>query len=195
MALQDHNHIVFQHKDKFIEIVKEYSIWDDQDAVIGTVRQVDQTFGHKALRTVSFFLALFMTHKLDVHDTLGTKVFTLTRPRRLNRSNLKVQDGLGAPVGVIRQHKVRGKPVFGIYDPIGSLVGEMRCQNRWRREYLIADGSGSEVGHTEQQEVGALRTIFKHNHRYVLDISPELRDPLRFLVLLFPIAINLGLDP
>ena len=86
--------LVVNQKAKLIEINNEYAIYDQNGTQIGAVRQVGQSAAKKVLRALTS-VDQFMTHKLQVVDTQGNVLLALTRPAKLVKSKVIVQDGRG----------------------------------------------------------------------------------------------------
>jgi len=113
---------VFNQKMKVIELNTEFAIRDEEGNEIGMVRQEGQSTLKKALRLVSS-LDQFMTHKLAVYDATGSKVVELTRPAKVFKSTVVVNDGQGGAVGKIVQKNMIGKIKFALEDAQGQPLG------------------------------------------------------------------------
>ena len=180
MSLLDHSQLVISQKAKVIELTNEYLIRDPDGTEIGVIRQEGQSTLKKMARFVSS-LDQFMTHTLGVYDASGSKVLELTRPRKIVKSSLEVTDGLGAPVGTIRQQNVFGKINFGLHDATGQKIGEIRAEN-WRAwNFAIVDAAGTEIGRITKTWEGFAKTLFTTADNYLLDISPQVTGALRML--------------
>jgi len=192
MALLDHNRIVINQKAKLIELVNEYRIRDENGAEIGVIRQEGQSQLKKLARFVSS-LDQFMTHRLAAYDASGAKVLELVRPRKIVKSAVEVGDGLGAPVGTIRQENVFGKIRFGLHDAAGRKLGEIRAEN-WRAwNFAIVDERGAEVGRITKTWEGLAKTLFTTADDYLLEISPSLSGPLRLLAFASAVGVDTAL--
>jgi uncharacterized protein YxjI len=192
MDLLEHSRIVINQKAKLIELVNEYKIFDESGAEIGVFRQEGQTTLKKVARFVSS-LDQFMTHTIGVYDAAGTKVLQLVRPRKIVKSSVEVSDGAGSPVGTIRQQNVFGKIRFGLIDSLGQQIGEIQAEN-WRAwNFAIVDVTGTEVGRITKTWEGLAKTMFTTADNYVLEVSPELRGPLRVLAFASAVGVDTAL--
>jgi uncharacterized protein YxjI len=192
MGLLDNNRIVINQRAKLIELVNEYKIRDEQGNEIGVIRQEGQSTLKKVARFVSS-LDQFMTHKLAAYDATGAKVLELVRPRKIMKSTVQVIDGLGSPVGEIRQQNMIGKIRFGLHDATGQKVGEIRAEN-WRAwNFAIVDNMDQEVGRITKTWEGLAKTLFTTADDYLLDISPSLQGPLRFLAFASAVGVDTAL--
>jgi uncharacterized protein YxjI len=179
-ALLDHERIVINQKAKLIELVNEYKIRNEDGEDIGVIRQEGQSTLKKVARFVSS-LDQFMTHRLGVYDASGEKVLELVRPRKFVKSKLQVTDGAGHPVGSIVQMNVFGKIRFGLEDALGQHLGEIQAEN-WRAwNFAIVDVAGTEVGRITKTWEGLAKTMFTTADDYLLEVSPTVGGPLRFL--------------
>ncbi|MDQ4131778.1 MAG: DUF2510 domain-containing protein [Actinomycetota bacterium] len=180
--------LVVNQKAKLIEVNSEYAIYDQNGRQIGAVRQVGQSTAKKVMRVLSS-LDQFMTHKLQVVDMTGTPVLALTRPAKVVKSKLVVEDGTGTEVGQIVQENAIGKIRFGLHAG-GQKVGALNAEN-WRAwNFNITDESGTEVARITKTWEGLAKTAFTTADNYVVQINRPLDDPLRTLV----VASALGVD-
>jgi Protein of unknown function (DUF2510) len=83
--------LVVNQKAKLIEVNQEYAIYDQHATQIGAVRQVGQSTAKKVLRVVSS-VDQFLTHKLQVVDISGNVLLALTRPAKVMKSKVIIQD-------------------------------------------------------------------------------------------------------
>jgi uncharacterized protein YxjI len=192
MTLLDHDRIIINQKAKLIELTNEYKIRDEQGADIGVIRQEGQSKLKKVARFVSS-LDQFMTHRLGAYDADGTRVLELVRPRKFVKSTVQVSDGLGAPVGEIRQQNVFGKIRFGLHDTTGARVGEIQAEN-WRAwNFAIVDQTGAEIGRITKTWEGLAKTIFTTADDYALEISSAVRGSLRLLAFASAVGVDTAL--
>jgi len=180
--------LVVNQKAKLIEINNEYAIYDQHGSQVGAVRQVGQSTAKKVLRFVSS-VDQFMTHKLQIVDMTGTPVLALTRPAKLMKSKIIVQDATGTEVGQIVQENVIGKIRFGLHAG-ERKVGSLNAEN-WRAwNFQILDEGGTEVARITKTWEGLAKTMFTTADNYVVQIHRPLEEPLRSLV----VASALGVD-
>jgi uncharacterized protein YxjI len=180
--------LVVNQKAKLIEVNNEYAIFDQAGVQIGAVRQVGQSKVKKVLRVVSS-LDQFMTHKLQIVDMAGTPLLALTRPAKVMKSKILVEDGAGREVGEIVQENMIGKINFGLHAG-GRKLGAIKAEN-WRAwNFSIVDETGVEVARITKTWEGLAKTLFTTADNFVVHIHKALDDPLRSLV----VASALGVD-
>jgi uncharacterized protein YxjI len=180
--------LVVNQKAKLIEVNNEYAIFDQNGTQVGAVRQVGQSMAKKVLRVVSS-LDQFMTHKLQIVDMTGTPLLALTRPAKLIKSKIVVEDGEGREVGAIVQENMVGKIHFGLHAQ-GRKVGAIKAEN-WRAwNFSITDEAGTEVARITKTWEGLAKTLFTTADNFVVHIHRPLEEPLRSLV----VASALGVD-
>lgn len=183
--------LVVNQKAKLIEVNAEFAIYDQQGNQIGAVRQVGQSTAKKVMRVVSS-LDQFMTHTLQVVDRDGSVALQLTRPRKVMKSKIIVQDGRGAPVGEIVQKNVIGKIDFDLMGP-GGRLGTIHGEN-WRAwNFAILDAAGVEVARITKTWEGLAQTIFTTADNYVVQIHTQMPEPLRSLVVAAAVSVDLAL--
>jgi uncharacterized protein YxjI len=184
--------LVVNQKAKLIEVNNEYAIYDQHGTQLGAVRQVGQSAVRKVLRIVAS-VDQFMTHKLQVVDTTGRVLLALTRPAKLVRSRVLVQDGQGNDVGAIVQQNMIGKIRFELVDASGATQGAINAEN-WRAwNFSVTDAAGSEVARITKTWEGLAKTMFTTADNYVVQVHRQLEDPLRSLVVASSLAVDTAL--
>jgi uncharacterized protein YxjI len=180
--------LVVNQKVKLIEVNNEYAIYDQHGRQLGAVRQVGQSTAKKIVRVLTSY-DQFMTHKLQVVDTYGNVLMALTRPAKILKSRVIVQDGNGTEVGQIVQQNAIGKIRFAL-ESGGHTWGSINAEN-WRAwNFNIQDHTGGEIARITKTWEGLAKTVFTTADNYVVQIHRPLDDPLRTLV----VAAALGVD-
>jgi uncharacterized protein YxjI len=180
--------LVVNQKAKLIEVNNEYAIYDQHGRQIGAVRQVGQSALKKVIRVLGSY-DQFMTHKLQVVDAYGNVLLALTRPAKVLKSRVIVQDGMGNEVGLIAQQNAIGKIRFSL-ESGGQQWGSINAEN-WRAwNFNVQDHTGAEVARITKTWEGLAKTMFTTADNYVVQIHRPLQDPLRTLV----VAAALGVD-
>ncbi len=183
--------LVVNQKVKLIEVNNEYAIYDQHGTQIGAVRQVGQSAAKKALRVLGS-VDQYMTHKIQVVDTQGAVLLALTRPAKIMKSKVIVQDAHGAEIGQIVQQNVIGKIRFSL-EAGGHTYGSINAQN-WRAwDFHIADHTGTEIARITKTWEGLAQTLFTTADNFVVQIHRPLEDPLRSLVVASSLAIDTAL--
>jgi uncharacterized protein YxjI len=180
--------LVVNQKAKLIEVNNEYAIYNQHGQQIGAVRQVGQSTAKKIMRVLTSY-DQFMTHKLQVVDLQGNVLLALTRPAKVLKSRIIVQDAAGNELGQIVQQNAIGKIRFGL-EAGGRQWGQINAEN-WRAwNFNVQDHTGAEVARITKTWEGFAKTMFTTADNYVVQIHRPLEDPLRSLV----VAAALGVD-
>jgi uncharacterized protein YxjI len=183
--------LVVNQKAKIIEINNEYAIYDQNARQIAAVREVGQSGLKKAVRLLSSY-DQFLTHKLQIVDMGGTPLLTLTRPAKVMKSRIIVQDPAGNEIGQIVQQNVFGKIRFALItgsETIGSINGE-----NWRAwNFNIRDHTDTEVARITKTWEGFAKTMFTTADNYVVQIHRQLQGPLQALVIAAAVSIDTAL--
>jgi uncharacterized protein YxjI len=180
--------LVVNQKAKLIEVNNEYAIYDQSGRQLGAVRQVGQSMAKKVIRVLTSY-DQFMTHKLQVVDTQGNVLMALTRPAKVIKSRVIVQDAMGNEIGQITQQNAIGKIRFAL-EAGGQQWGSINAEN-WRAwNFNIQDHTGAEIARITKTWEGLAKTMFTTADNYVVQIHRPLQDPLRTLV----VAAALGVD-
>lgn len=183
--------LVVNQKAKVIEINNEYAISDQHGNQIGAVRQVGQSAAKKVLRVLTS-ADQYMTHKLQVVDMEGRVLLALTRPAKLVKSKIVVQDGQGAEIGQVVQDNVFGKIHFSLMSG-GQNYGSINAEN-WRAwNFSIRDHTDTEVARITKTFAGLARAVFTTADNYVVQFHRPLEDPLRTLVVASAVSVDTAL--
>jgi uncharacterized protein YxjI len=183
--------LVVSQKKKIIEINSEYGVFDTRGTQIAAVREVGQSSAKKVLRFVSN-VDQFLTHKLQVVDMQGNVMLALTRPAKLMKSKIIVQDGQGRELGAVMQQNVIGKINFS-FDVGGQTIGSINAEN-WRAwNFSIRDAAGTEVARITKTWEGLMTTMFTTADNYVVQMHTDLPEPLRSMVVASALCVDTAL--
>jgi len=183
--------LVVNQKAKIIELSNQYGVFDQNGNQLGAVNQVGQTTLKKALRLLTS-VDQFLTHRLEITDRSGAVVLRLTRPAKILKSTVVVEDGNGAELGRVVQKNMIGKINFGL-ESGGQQLGAIKAEN-WRAwNFRIEDASGTEVARITKTWEGLAKTMFTTADNYVLQIHRRLAQPLLSLVVASALSIDTAL--
>ncbi|MDT4919538.1 MAG: hypothetical protein QOI15_440 [Pseudonocardiales bacterium] len=183
--------LVVNQKAKLIEVNNEYAIYDQNARQVGAVREVGQSGLKKAARLLTSF-DQYMTHKLQVVDMQGTPVLQLTRPAKVMKSRIIVQDAAGNEIGTIVQQNVFGKIRFGL-EAGGQALGSINAEN-WRAwNFSIRDHTDTEVARITKTWEGLAKTMFTTADNYVVQIHRPLQGPMQALVVAAAVSVDTAL--
>jgi uncharacterized protein YxjI len=183
--------LVVNQKAKLIEINNEYAIYDQNARQIAAVREVGQSGLKKAVRLLTSY-DQYLTHKLQVVDMQGTPLLTLTRPAKVLKSRIIVQDPAGNEIGTIVQQNVFGKIRFAL-ESGGQTIGSLNAEN-WRAwNFSIRDHTDAEVARITKTWEGFAKTMFTTADNYVVQIHRQLTGPLQALVVAAAVSVDTAL--
>ncbi|MEW6473264.1 MAG: phospholipid scramblase-related protein [Actinomycetota bacterium] len=190
-TLFDEPVLVVNQKAKLIEVNSEYAIYDANGRQLGAVRQVGQSALKKAARLLTSY-DQFMTHKLQVVDMAGNVLLGITRPAKVFKSRVLINDGLGRELGQVLQQNVIGKINFSL-EAGGQRVGSINAEN-WRAwNFSIRDNTDTEVARITKTWEGLAKTMFTTADNYVVQIQRPLEEPLRSLVVASALSVDTAL--
>jgi uncharacterized protein YxjI len=183
--------LVVNQKAKFIEVTNQYAVFSGAGTQIGSVNEVGQSTAKKVLRVLSN-VDQFMTHKLEVTDMSGSVLMRLTRPAKVFKSTVVVSNAYDQEIGKIVQENMIGKIHFGLQVG-GQTIGAIKAEN-WRAwNFRIEDASGNEVARITKTFEGIAKAMFTTADNYVVQIQPNLADPLRSLVIASALSVDTAL--
>jgi uncharacterized protein YxjI len=184
--------LVVSQKAKLIELTNQYEIHGADGAALGYLQQEGQSTLRKVVRFMST-VDQYLTHRLSVYDAEHVKVLELTRPAKLVKSRVHVNDGQGRKVGDIVQQNVFGKIRFDLVGAHGDHVGQIRAEN-WRAwDFSIVDRDETEVGRIDKKFVGVLKAVFTTADNYIVHLDPRLGGDLRLLAIAAAAAVDTAL--
>jgi uncharacterized protein YxjI len=183
--------LVVNQKAKLIELNNQYSVFGQDGQQLAMVNQVGQSAVKKVMRLVSS-LDQFMTHKLEITDNSGQVLMQLTRPRKVIKSTVIVEDAAGNEIGKIVQQKAIGKINFGL-EANGQMLGSIKGEN-WRAwNFRIEDAHGTEVARISKTFEGFAKTMFTTADNYVVQIHQRMPEPLNTLIVASALSIDTAL--
>ena len=183
--------LVVNQKAKLIELNNEYAIYDGNGRQLGAVRQVGQSMLKKAVRLLGSY-DQFMTHKLQVVDMAGTVLLAVTRPAKVFKSRILINDAVGQEVGQVVQQNMVGKIRFTL-EAGGEPIGSVNAEN-WRAwNFSIKDRTDTEVARITKTWEGLAKTMFTTADNYVVQIHRPLEEPLRTLVVASALSVDTAL--
>lgn len=183
--------LVVNQKVKLIEITNEYAVFDQRGQQVASVAQVGQSSARKALRMLTSF-DQFLTHRLEVRDPRGDVELVLTRPAKVFKSTVIVEDRTGHEIGRIAQRNMIGKIHFSL-EAGNQVVGAIRAEN-WRAwNFRIEDAAGTEVARITKTWEGLAKTLFTTADNYVVQIHRHVPQPLLSLVVASALSIDTAL--
>jgi uncharacterized protein YxjI len=149
---------------------------------------VGQSTAKKVFRALTSY-DQFMTHRFEIVDMEGNVLLKLTRPAKLVKSKVVVEDANGQEIGRIVQQNAIGKIRFAL-EAGGQSLGSINAEN-WRAwNFNIQDQTGNEVARITKTWEGLAKTMFTTADNYVVQIHEPVEEPLRHLV----VAAALGVD-
>ena len=183
--------LVVNQKAKLIELSQQFQVFDQHGRPIALVQQVGQSAAKKALRLVASLDQYFTTH-LEVTTPDGQPILKLTRPRKVFKSTVIVQDAHGTEVGRIVQENMIGKINFGL-EANGQRLGAIKGENLRAWNWRIEDHTGAEVARITKTFEGVLKTAFTTADNYVVQIHAPQPEPLHTLIVASALSIDTAL--
>ena len=183
--------LVVNQKAKIIELANQYGVFDQNGNQLGSVNQVGQSTLKKALRLLTS-VDQFLTHRMEITDRSGTVVLRITRPAKIFKSTVVVEDGNGTELGRVVQKNMIGKINFGL-ESGGQQLGAIKAEN-WRAwNFRIEDATGTEVARITKTWEGLAKTMFTTADNYVVQIHRRLPQPLLSLVVASALSVDTAL--
>ena len=161
--------LVVNQKAKLIELNNEYAIYDGNGRQLGAVRQVGQSMLKKAVRLLGSY-DQFMTHKLQVVDMAGTVLLAVTRPAKVFKSRILINDAVGQEVGQVVQQNMVGKIRFSL--EAGGAADRVDQRRELAGVELLDPGPHRHRGRPHHQDVGRPGQDDVHHGRQLRRADP-----------------------
>jgi uncharacterized protein YxjI len=178
--------LVVDQKLKLVELRNEYNVFDQHGSHIGAVRQSRQSpLAFLARLFTDLDVALPIT--LEFVNRAGQVELVLHKP--WFRWVCSVRRPGAAELGTVAKQFRLGKARFGLADPSGRPLGEVRAENWRAKDFAVQDLQGREVARVTKRWAG-LRELFTDADHYVVQVAPDLADPLRSLAVASCLAVD-----
>jgi uncharacterized protein YxjI len=178
--------LVVDQKLKLVELRNEYNVFDQHGSHIGAVRQSRQSpLAFLARLFTDLDVALPIT--LEFVNRAGQVELVLHKP--WFRWVCSVRRPGAAELGTVAKQFRLGKARFGLADPSGRPLGEVRAENWRAKDFAVQDVQGREVARVTKRWAG-LRELFTDADHYVVQVAPDLTDPLRSLAVASCLAVD-----
>jgi len=186
--------LVVNQKAKLFEMKSEYGVYNQHGQKVGTVREVGISLTRLAMGGNDG------TRRLQIVDTNGRVLMTLTRPAKILKSKIIVMGADGGQVGQIVQENIgvlaglnsRFNIRFRL-EAGGQRLGTINAES-WRAwDFNIQDAAGTEIARITKTWAGLAKEWFTKADNYVVEIHRPLEEPLRSLVIATALAVDTAL--
>jgi uncharacterized protein YxjI len=186
--------LVVNQKAKLFETKSEYGVYNQKGQKVGSVREVGISLTRLAMGGNDG------TRRLQIVDTNGRVLMTLTRPAKILKSKIIVMGADGTQVGQIVQENVGVLAGLGSRFNIrfrlesgGQRLGSINAES-WRAwDFNIQDPAGTEIARITKTWAGLAKEWFTKADNYVLEVHRPLEEPLRSLVVAAALAVDTAL--
>jgi uncharacterized protein YxjI len=161
-----------------------YKVFDGQGTLLARASERDVSLGRQALRAVTGDGE--GRRVVQVEDSAGRPLVTLDKEPGWTSTRVYHPNG-----GLIGSIGHTGKVArLDLLDMAGRSVGVLDG-NRLYRRFRVLDVHGTHVGQLDKKWKGLATEVLTTADRYSLEIYRPLPDPLRVLVAVAPMAIDL----
>jgi uncharacterized protein YxjI len=159
-------------KVNFFKFENSYQIFNDKGENIGAVNQ-KLSFGQKILRL--FINKQALPFYIEINDTNGRLVSSLSRGFTLGMSKIVVKNEHGQMVGSIKQKFKLFKPTFHIFNAQEAQIAEINGD--WKGwDFKIIDQHNNQIGTISKKWGGALKEIFTSADKYNVSFDQNYTD-------------------
>jgi uncharacterized protein YxjI len=183
--------LLVEQQGSWVQTAANYDVKSHAGTPLGSVRQVGQSQAKQLVRAFSSF-DKHMTHRFEVLDAQGGVIMALTRPAKMMKSKVIVEDPAGNEIGRIVQENTFGKIRFAL-EAGGQKVGQITGKSWSDWDFVIADAQGEEVGRVTKSFAGIAKAMLQGADNYVVAMHRPLEDPLRMLVVASGVCIDTAL--
>jgi uncharacterized protein YxjI len=184
--------LVVNQKAKLFEKKAEYEVFNQHGHKVGGVREFGKSMSRVAVGREN------ATKRLQIVDSVGRPVLTLTRPATVLKSKVVVMREDGITVGQIVQENygVMASMLGGRFnirfriESDGETLGSINAES-WRAwDFSIQDPRVNEVARITKAWAGFGKENFTKADNYVLEMYRQLEDPLLTLVVSAALVVD-----
>lgn len=163
-----------------------YNLFNAENELVATAVESVTRSGLEAVRAALPGGSAAAVQMLLLSTAEGTPLLTLHKDLKTRRTSLRTPGG--EPIGCIRSDRTtRHYSLLDAADKaVGAMVGDLSL-----RRFVVTDGSGGQVALVKKKWAGLAAELLTRADRYTVDISGPLADPLRTLVAVSAIVIDL----
>jgi uncharacterized protein YxjI len=181
---------IIDQKVTIIKMSNSYRVFNPGGDQIGAIEQV-MSGGQKVLGALVGKKMLPFT--LNIQDTDGTTLASVTRGATMMRSNITITDGQDDVIGLLHQQWSFMKPKFTIATPddveVATITGDWKGWN-----FQIIGVDGRQLGTINKKWTGAMKEIFTSADKYLVTIDPAVaEDAVKVCLVATAISIDMVL--
>ncbi len=192
-GLLDHSTLLVREHVGMFKAANAYDLIDPANGTqVGRVQERVGGFFRKVMKFTAWKSRMaFHIEFHDLADGGDTVVLTVSRPFTWFRSVVSVADATGRLLGTFRQKLIAWGPKMWVLAPDGSELASLKGD--WKGwNFTFTDASERVLGTVTKKWSGLGKELFTSADNYVIDLSPECRDPaLRRLLLAAPVTADM----
>lgn len=184
------NEFFIDEKVNMFKFENEYKIYDEFGLPKGSIKQ-KISLGQKVLRLL--ISKAIQPFKLEITDTEGQVLATISRGWTIFMSKITVFDGSENKIGAVQQKFKLLKPRFIIFDANDNQIAEINGD--WKAwNFNITNPNGGGIGVISKKWAGAMKEIFTSADKYNVSILPAvLEDQNKIVIVSAAITIDMVL--
>jgi len=189
-VLQEFDHVVIQQKVEKLEVILNIET-ANKYAVLGPQGQLLLRCGEDSSALSKYFLGPSRPMNIEIIDNSQQTVMCIKRPFKVWKKNVKVGDGQGGNLGVIRKKFSVTCKKFFLENAAGQTVYTLEGNPILPRKFKILDNSGREVGQVLKKWGGLAKEIFTDADTFTCFFPPDSDTTTRALLIATTLFIDL----
>ncbi|MCW2912308.1 MAG: Scramblase family protein [Actinomycetia bacterium] len=177
-----------QQPRKVLPTKAQYNIFNAESVLVAVATETDARTRRKALQAARPGSPLLGARALLLTTADGVPLLTIDKQTGQRVTAVRGPDG--GPIGAIRAERTtRHYALLDAEDhPIGQITGDLSL-----RRFTVADGEGKRVARVSKKWAGLATEVLTTADRYNVEISGPVSEPLRTLVVVSAIVLDLTL--
>lgn len=163
-----------------------YSIFNAESALVATAAESISKSRYESVRSALPGGPPIAAQTLLVSTADEVPLLTLHNDPKVRRTSLRAPDG--SPIGAIRADRTTRH--YSFLDPSDTVVGGMVGDLSLRR-FEVSDPDGVKIAMVRKKWAGVATELLTRADRYTVDVTRQVPDPLRTLVAMSAIVIDL----
>lgn len=170
-SLLSYNSFFVDEKVKAFETEKAFSVYDENGAVLGYVKEGISVGAKAARAALGRRIGNLQSIEYTVTDARGTPVFTITKN---GISPAEIFDSNGNFVAKLA--------TGNLVDAAGQKIAAVKMGFGMERKLTVLDPAGNLLGFVSKKWNGFVKTVFTSADKYYISLTPGTGDRQRILV-------------
>lgn len=185
------NRILVKERLGFFKLADCYDLFDpDTGRSVGVCQEAPPWFSHVLRLVVNKRMLPTMVEVRP--DGLQQPLFRIRRGFKLFRSVVRIEDGIGRPVGTLRSKLLTFRLEFAVLDVSGREIAKVTGD--WKGwNFQLTSASGDALGTITKKWAGIGKELFTSADNYMIELSESRSDDAKIRTMLLAAALAIDI--